>query len=109
MAVTTRPIWELLYTCDVAYTSNATSAAADAYGAGLPVVTMLDLSALNQSPLRGLKGVLFVITVEDLVQAILSIVGSPHSSTEVQNFFTLDPEIPRWRNLLLESTNRNTV
>jgi surface carbohydrate biosynthesis protein (TIGR04326 family) len=107
MTVSTRPIWELLYTCDVAYTSNATSAAADAYGAGLPVVSMLDLSALNQSPLRGRKGVLFVITAEDLALALISFIDSSTRLAGERNFFTIDPKLPRWRKLLLESVGRN--
>ena len=107
MTVTTRPIWELLYTCDVAYTSNATSAAADAYGAGLPVVSMLDLSALNQSPLRGREDVLFVVTAEDLAQALTSFVDSSSPLLGERNFFTIDPKLPRWRKLLLESVGRN--
>lgn len=101
MVVVTSPIWKLLYSCDVAYTSNATSAAADVYGAGLPVVSMLDLSALNQSPLRGREGVIFVVSAEDLAQALISFLDSSTPLAGERKFFTIDHKLPRWRKLLL--------
>ncbi len=103
MEMAASPMWELLSGCDVAYTSNATSAAADVYCAGLPVVSMLDSDALNQSPLRGREGVFFVSTPEDLADALLS-AAAPRSDVNGQEFFTLDSKLPRWRKLLLEVT-----
>lgn len=101
MEMAMSPVWELLSGCDVAYTSNATSAAADVYCAGVPVVSMLDSDALNQSPLRGREGVVFVSTPQDLARALLS-AAVPHPVASRKEFFALDPELPRWRRLLLE-------
>jgi surface carbohydrate biosynthesis protein (TIGR04326 family) len=42
---------ELLADCDVAFTSNITSAAVDAYCFGVPVVSVLDGNTFNMSPL----------------------------------------------------------
>lgn len=103
MEITSASISELLPGCDVAYTSNATSAAADVYCAGIPVISILDPNVLNQSPLRGRKGVLFASTPEELANALVSAVASPHSMADRENFFTLDLNMPRWRKLLLEN------
>ncbi len=102
MQITSAPISELLSVCDVAYTSNATSAAADVYCAGIPVISVLDPNALNQSPLRGRKGAVFASTPEELANALVSAVASPHSMEDRRNFFTLDLSLPRWRKLLSE-------
>ena len=53
MVVSSDPIHVLIEQCSLAYTSSITSAAVDAYCAGEPVVTVLDLRALNLSPFRG--------------------------------------------------------
>ena len=76
-----------------------TSAAVDAYLAGLPVVVMLDETELNFSPLRGQPGVRFVGTPEELADAL----QAGHGATaypDRKDFFFLDPALPRWRRLL---------
>jgi surface carbohydrate biosynthesis protein (TIGR04326 family) len=103
MEVTTDSISELLSGCDVAYTSSVTSAAVDVYCAGVPIVSVLDPSTLNLSPLRGREDVIFVSTPEDLACALISAASAPRLARKQQDFFTLDPKLPRWRKLLLES------
>jgi surface carbohydrate biosynthesis protein (TIGR04326 family) len=90
----------LLSRCDVAYTNNVTSAAVDAYCAGVPVVSILDAGKLNLSPLRGKQGVSFVSQPEDLAIALLSAGSAPRQQAIPHNFFTLDSALPRWRKLL---------
>lgn len=102
MEVTMEPISKLLAGCDVAYTSCGTSAAVDAYCVGAPVVSVLDPNVLNLSPLRGRDGVLFISTPEELAKALISAASSPRLASGQQDFFTLDPRLPRWRKLLLE-------
>lgn len=93
-------ISSLLGGCDVAYTSSTTSAAVDAYCAGVPVISVLDPKILNLSPLRGCDGVLFVSTPEELANALISAAFIAHPTTKQKDFFTLDYNLPRWRNLL---------
>lgn len=103
LIVTMDPISKLLRNCDVAYTSNVTSAAVDAYCAGIPVVSLLDLSNLNLSPLRGRKGVVFASTPVELAIALTAASSATCSRVEPQSYFTLDTTLPRWRRLLVES------
>jgi surface carbohydrate biosynthesis protein (TIGR04326 family) len=100
LEITNESISLLLERCDVAYTNNVTSAAVDAYCAGVPVVSILDPGSLNLSPLRGREGVQFVSQPEDLARALLSAASAPRPPTRPQDFFTLDPGLPRWRRLL---------
>jgi surface carbohydrate biosynthesis protein (TIGR04326 family) len=99
LMVTMEPITKLLTQCDVAYTSSTTSAAVDAYCANVPVVSVLDPYTLNLSPLRGREGVQFACTPAELAGALRNAPATHFLRT--QEFFTLDPELPRWRELLL--------
>jgi surface carbohydrate biosynthesis protein (TIGR04326 family) len=103
MTITMEPIAKLLAECDVAYSNNATSAAVDAYCAGVPIVSVLDPSTMNLSPLRGCAGVLFASTPEELAAKLLSAASAPRLPSSQQEFFTIDPQLPRWRKLLLNS------
>ena len=69
---------------------------------GVPVISELNPSSLNLSPLRGRKNVLFVRNSEELVSAIRSINNNTSQNTESQDFFYIDPALPRWKKLLLD-------
>lgn len=99
--ITMEPVSKLMSGCDVAYTSAVTSAAVDAYCSCVPVVSVLDPNGLNLSPLRSREGVLFPSTPAELASALIS-AAAPRSLAGQQEFFTLDPKLPRWRKLLLE-------
>lgn len=100
MKIADRPLPEMLAMADVAYASAVTSAAVDAYCAGLPVVALFDPGSLNMSPLRGLDKVAFVHSPEQLAHALMDVpLGRDHESS-AENFFTLDKMLPRWRRLL---------
>ena len=103
MSVTMEPISKLLTECNVTYTSAATSAAVDAYCAGLPIVSVLDPNTLNLSPLRNCEGVLFASTPEDLASALTSLSVAPQTRDDRHKFFTIDAELPRWRKLIMDS------
>lgn len=98
--ITNRVLSELLAEADIAYSSSITSAAVDAYCAGVPVVSLLDPSTLNMSPLRGRQGVRFVNTPEQLAHALVSDDVDLPRDFCADDFFCLDNAIPRWRNLL---------
>jgi surface carbohydrate biosynthesis protein (TIGR04326 family) len=103
MTMTMEPIAKLLTECDVAYSSAVTSAAVDAYCSGVPVVSVLDPNTLNLSPLRGCAGVLFASTPEELATVLTSLAVAPHTRDDRHKFFTIDPELPRWRKLIMDS------
>lgn len=102
LTVTTDHLSKIISGFDVAYSSNMTSAALDAYLAGLAVVVMLDDTQLNFSPLRGQPGVQFVAEPAALADAIRSAVGHEARRNESE-FFFLDSKLPRWRGILAGS------
>ena len=91
---------KLLYDFDVICSSNKTSAAVDAYLNGLPVMVMLDETEPNYSPLRSYPDVLFVNSPEELAEAIKTLSQSLARKPVDNEFFFLDPELPRWEKLL---------
>ena len=100
LRIVTDPLASILRDFDLAYSSNATSAAVDAYLAGLPVVVMLDGSQLNFSPLRGRSGARFVNTPGELVGALRTAGQGSIANPATSEFFFLDPKLPRWARLL---------
>ncbi|MDQ6770733.1 MAG: hypothetical protein M3Z54_12185 [Gemmatimonadota bacterium] len=98
--VTTEPLEKILPDFAVAYSANMTSAALDAYLAGLEVIVMLDDTQLNLSPLRGQSGVTFVSTPRELLAALDRAHEHPESKANNMDFFFLDPALPRWSRLL---------
>ena len=101
MQICMEPVAALLAECDVAFTSATTSAAVDAYCAGIPVVSVLDPNTLNLSPLRGYTGVLFVSTPEALANALVSALTFFPASDTQRMFFTVNGRLANWRRLLL--------
>lgn len=102
LELSTAPMGEILHDYDIAYASNMTSAAVDAYLVGLPVVVMLDDTELNLSPLRGKSGVRFVTTSLELADVLGTIGDDLAADRDCSDFFFMDPELPRWRRLLSE-------
>ena len=84
---------------DVAVAANSTSAAVDAFVAGLRVIIALDGDALNLSPLRSRAGVRFAGTAEEMAEWLPTI-GPGTAPAERAEFFFLDRDLPRWRRLL---------
>jgi surface carbohydrate biosynthesis protein (TIGR04326 family) len=118
--LTTENIGTLFSDCDVAYTSNHTSAAVDAWCAGVPVVSVLSGETLNMSPLRGMEGVAYVSSSQELAAALqrlgnqgketahgthgnMNMTGSEtgeNDKIQSDNFFYLGKELSRWKSLL---------
>ena len=92
------PLADLLVGCDVVFTSNITSAAVDAYCAGVPIVQMLNGETFNISPLRGLQDAVYVSNPMELSEAL----GNARSRKRevIEPYFYLDEALPRWRALL---------
>lgn len=100
LVVRCAPIAELLGEADIAYSSAVTSAAVDAYCAGVPVITVLDQATLNMSPLRGCKGVAFVGSADELAKALVELAELPRPAPQSNKFFNLNPRLPAWKALL---------
>lgn len=92
------PIQCLFEECDVVFTSNITSAAVDAFCAGVPVVQMMDGRTFNMSPLRGQPGVVYVESPEALADALRQAKALEGQLPELFNF---DSGLARWRSLLV--------
>ncbi|MBM9577301.1 carbohydrate biosynthesis protein [Leptospira sp. 201903070] len=98
--VTCNSLSDLLNEVDIAYTSNITSASLDAFSAGVPVISMLDGTTLNMSPLLGLKNVTFVSDGRELAKALESQSFSPKRIDQSRMIFHLDKELTKWKELL---------
>ena len=105
LSVVIDPLGDVMHSFDVVYSSNMTSAAVDAYLAGLPVVVMLDEAELNFSPLRGLPDVPFVGTAAELAEALQAMSRGLAGRPDREVFFFLDPELPRWMRILSVATS----
>ncbi|MDO8652910.1 MAG: hypothetical protein Q7R66_12045 [Undibacterium sp.] len=97
--ITDQPLGEIMSEFDFAFSSNTTSAGLDALLAGLSVVVFLDEDDLNQSPLRGVKGVRFVDSPQALADEIRSGFAKG-SASAINTYFWLDNQLPRWNSLL---------
>jgi surface carbohydrate biosynthesis protein (TIGR04326 family) len=93
------PLGDVLGRFDIAFASNTTSAGLDALLAGLPVIAFLDDAGFNQSPLRGVAHARFVSTPAGLSSAINTLRGE-RVDTPVEDFFWIDPNLPRWSSLV---------
>lgn len=91
-------IQSLLGECDVVFASNTTSAAVDAFCAGVPVVQMMDGRTFNMSPLRGQPGVTYVEFPEALADALNQ---AQRPERRPPGLFNFDPELARWHRLLV--------
>jgi len=104
MIITDHPIDKLIGQCVMAFTSSGTSAAVDAYSAGKKVITLLDGKTLNLSPLRNCRDVLFVMSPHELANIINRIDQIEVENNQGENYFYLDEDLPRWRELLLDDS-----
>jgi len=89
---------ELLLECDIAFTSNATSAAVDAYCSGIKVVQVLDGDTFNMSALRGLKDMRYATNYSELAEVLRN--TQHHEIVIAQPYFHLDNDLSRWKKLL---------
>lgn len=94
---------DLLEDFDIAYASGVTSAAVDAFCAGLQVISVLDPAKLNFSPLRGVEGVRFVSSAKMLRAALLEPPSWACDVDKVDEYFYVDLSLPRWRKLFSKS------
>lgn len=102
--VTHEPLNRILCEYDIAYAANATSAALDAFLAGVRVVVHQAAGQINLSPLRGMRGVKFVSTVEELGSVFRDEWGVDLNDLG-DDFFWLDQSLPRWRAVISQQSS----
>ena len=104
LKISNSPIPKLLDHYSVVLTGGVTSAAVDAFCAGKYVITIMDPRNLNLSPLKakGLKGVSFVSSADDLAQLLNNIdkIKINININQGGNYFYIERGLPRWRKLL---------
>ena len=102
MKVVTDPIFKLFNQSHIVYTGSLTSAAVDAYCMGKKVVTILNPTSLNLSPLKDVKGVLFVSTPDELAKVLNNTDKAKDNNEQGREYFYLDNTLPKWRKLLFD-------
>ena len=100
LSMTDTNLVKLLPNYNLAISSIYTSAALEVYDVGLPLITVLDHNNFNSSPLRGIDGVSFVATSNELEKAFIACVDN--NFHKKNNFFyTSNSELNRWEKLIL--------
>jgi surface carbohydrate biosynthesis protein (TIGR04326 family) len=101
VTVTTEPIEDILPMCDLAITSNVTTAALDAFLKKIPVICVFHPSKLNLSPLKELDSSLFASSSAELLDKILLVMeNAPISFCKPEEVFNLDSSLGMWLNLI---------
>jgi surface carbohydrate biosynthesis protein (TIGR04326 family) len=100
LSIVTESLDNVLTGYDIVISSNSTSAAVDAYLAGISLVIFLDKYELNYSPLRNQPGVRFIYSHEELEKVLNSEIGDLLSNNYSHSFFFLDPNLPKWKKIL---------
>lgn len=97
---TSEPVSQILSQHDVVLSGPVTTAAVEAYFLGLPVVTILNSSSLNLSPLKKTRGVHFVVNGEELSTFLNFIARAPKRKSNKINFFYLNGNLSSWENII---------
>ena len=102
--LTNQSLMDLFPKVDVALASVFTSAALDAFCAGLPVINYLDPNDFNFSPLRDNPNARFISSSKDMLELLADKkwLTAPNE-VKISNFFWLDERLSRWQNLIENS------
>jgi len=104
---TSKPVSEILGQHDVVLSGPVTAAAVEAYSLGLPVVTILNSSSLNLSPLKQVKGVHFVNDGEELSTVLNSITPETKRRSNKKMFFNLNKTLKSWKKIIKSKNFKN--
>jgi surface carbohydrate biosynthesis protein (TIGR04326 family) len=102
LSIVSDPVASLVASAHVVLASNTTSAALEAYVSGARLLVLDDLSGVNYSPLRRVRGVTFVRDAGD-VRSALAALGTGEGEPERPSaaaFLNIDPALPGWRRYL---------
>ncbi len=99
--ITNLKLSELWSNCSVVFTANSTSVGLEAYYLGIPLVISDSCGNFNLNSLFGVKGVHFINSSNEFKDVITRISLSDRlNGRNSSDFFCLDSEIPRWKNIL---------
>ena len=96
--LTNAPLSELFEMCSIVVAPSASTGALEAYCANKSVVSILEPSTLNYTPLKGIEDAIFVKNSQDLANVLITtpiIVSSNRRS-----LFFLDSQLSRWTDIL---------
>ena len=100
LSQTNEALEKILLQFDMVIVAGSSTAALDAYMAGLRVIVYLDACDFNYSPVRGFSGVTFVTTPKEMKDAIELECKDVETEKALDQFFWLDRDLPRWRRFL---------
>ena len=103
--LTNAPLSELFKRCSTVIAPSASTGALEAYCANKLVISILDPSTLNFTPLRGVEDAMFAKHVNDLAR-ILTATPKAKSGDRQQLFF-IDADLSRWNRALNQSGPQN--
>lgn len=103
--LTNAPLSELFKLCSIVIAPSASTGALEAYCANKLVVSILDPSTLNFTPLRGVKDAMFAKNCNELAK-ILTETPKVKSGDRRQLFF-IDADLSRWNRALNQSGLQN--
>jgi surface carbohydrate biosynthesis protein (TIGR04326 family) len=89
--------------CELAICGSHTSASVDALFSGVAVVVVKAQNSLNLSPLLGRSDVDFVSNPDQLSRILITPRQRLTRPPDTDQFFCLDPNMPRWKKLLGDS------
>lgn len=95
-----QPVPSLLKQHDIVYTSPVTAASLEAYSYGLPVISLLDPTSLQLSPLRNLKNVYFVKNSQELARVIEMIQNKTKRKQLKKPYFFINKNLIKWVKIL---------
>jgi len=103
--LTNAPLSELFKRCSIVIAPSASTGALEAYCANKFVISILEPSTLNLTPLRGVEDAMFAKNVNDLAR-ILTATPKAKSGDRQQLFF-IDADLSRWNRALNQSGPHN--
>ena len=94
------PLIELLKDIDIAFSSVFTSATLDVFSANIPVINYLDPNDINYCSIRGVEGMYYISTADELSKALKKNKFDEFRNLQKQDFLWLDQDLPKWKGLL---------
>ena len=91
---------KLISESDVIFTGNISSASLEAYCMRKKIISLKNIKGLNFSPLRGYEGVNFIDNDHTFVKTLKRLLFSSET-LESKNYFNLDSDLIRWKEILL--------
>jgi len=100
ITLTGKSLLEDLLISEVVVCGSATSAVVDAACVGKKIISILDSTNVNASPLRNSPNIAFATSERQLADALQAFQAQPLVSFDITKTFNIDPSLPRWKALL---------